>query len=556
MSRLIAPAVAGVALVLLFSLSASAQIDTGAIVGRVADDSGAVLPGVNVTAVQEGTDVSASTVTNTRGEFTFPGLRVGRYTVAAELQGFRRAIQRDVVVNVQTRAQVDFTLEVGSVSEEVVVTGTTELLQTQTADIGNVVDERQVRDLPLLGRRYSELAFLAPGVVAAPAGITSRGEDTFFNANGNYATWNNYTLDGADNNSLSTNLQERSPQVVAPPVDALQEFKVQTRTYSAEFGKAAGAVINASVKQGTNQFRGTRLRVLPRRGAERQHLGQQPRRRGERAVQPAHRRRRCSAVRWCARRTFFFGDYQARAPSARCRRRRRCRRRGCAAGDLSELTGSDGRQQPVRARRLRGRRQQDHQSESCIDPVARQAHRRCFRMPNVPGTGFFNNNFISNGILNNDVDQFDVRVDHSLSAGRDHMFGRYSFQNTDRRRAADPRTTRWRPATSPATSSIAARTPSGGWSRVFGSDDVQRVPRRRTTRCARTSYPSRVRHRLERAVRHQGRAERSAFLRRPAAHADRALRAPRRTVLPAAVPEVAGLPVRREPHVAARPATR
>ncbi len=120
-----------------------------------------------------------------------------------------------------------------------------------------MVDARQVSDLPLLGRRYSELAFLSPGVVAAPAGITSRGEDTFFNANGNYATWNNYTLDGADNNSFSTNLQERSPQVVSPPVDALQEFKVQTRTYSAEFGKAAGAVINASIKQGNNQMSGS-----------------------------------------------------------------------------------------------------------------------------------------------------------------------------------------------------------------------------------------------------------------------------------------------------------
>jgi hypothetical protein len=143
-----------------------------------------------------------------------------------------------------------------------VVTGRSELLQTQTADIGSVIDARQVQDLPLLGRRYSELAFLSPGVVRAPAGITSRGEDTFFNANGNYATWNNYTLDGADNNSFSTNLQERSPQVVAPPVDALQEFKVQTRTYSAEFGKAAGAVINASVKQGTNKYSGSLFAFL------------------------------------------------------------------------------------------------------------------------------------------------------------------------------------------------------------------------------------------------------------------------------------------------------
>ena len=166
-------------------------------------------------------------------------------------------------------------------------------------------------------------------MVVAPAGITSRGEDTFFNANGNYATWNNYTLDGADNNSMSTNLQERSPQVVAPPVDALQEFKVQTRTYSAEFGKAAGAVINASVKQGSNQFRGTLFeffrdeamnantwdnnRAGVRKGPFNQHIA------GGVLGGPLVRRK-----------TFFFGDYQASAPSGRCRRPRRCRPRACA----------------------------------------------------------------------------------------------------------------------------------------------------------------------------------------------------------------------------------
>ena len=185
---------------------------------------------------------------------------------------------------------------------------------------------------------------------SAPAGITSRGEDTFFNANGNYATWNNYTLDGADNNSMSTNLQERSPQVVAPPVDALQEFKVQTRTYSAEFGKAAGAVINASVKQGTNQFRGTlfeffRDESLNANTWDNNRAGR--RRRGRSiSTSPAA----CSADRSCGSRTFFFGDYQAQrteralsqtatVPTARMR-----------AGDLSELTGSDGRVEPVRAR--------------------------------------------------------------------------------------------------------------------------------------------------------------------------------------------------------------
>jgi hypothetical protein len=183
-----------------------AQIDTATIVGTVRDQSGGVLPGVTITATQEGTGTMASTVTGASGQYVFPSLKVGRYTLTAELAGFKRAVQRDVELNVQARVEVNFQLDVGELAEEVVVSGRAEVLQTQSADIGNVIDERQVRDLPLLGRRYSELAFLTPGVVVAPAGITSRGEDTFFNANGNYATWNNYTLDGADNNSFSTNL--------------------------------------------------------------------------------------------------------------------------------------------------------------------------------------------------------------------------------------------------------------------------------------------------------------------------------------------------------------
>ena len=170
MSRRLLSALFTVLALLPFAKTAFAQIDTGVIVGRVTDDSGAVLPGVTVVATQESTGVSSTTVTNDRGEFIFPGLRVGVYAVTAELQGFKRASRRDIAVNVQTRAQVDLQLNVGALTEEVTVTGRTELLQTQTADIGNVVDERQVRDLPLLGRRYSELAFLSPGVVAAPAG--------------------------------------------------------------------------------------------------------------------------------------------------------------------------------------------------------------------------------------------------------------------------------------------------------------------------------------------------------------------------------------------------
>ncbi|MSO34913.1 MAG: TonB-dependent receptor [Acidobacteria bacterium] len=455
---------AALLVLLVFATNAFAQIDTGVIVGRVVDDSGAVLPGVTVVATQDGTGLAATSVTNDRGEFIFPGLRVGVYVVTAELQGFRRAVSRDVRVSVQTRAQVDLQLSVGALTEEVIVTGRAQLLQTQSADIGSVIDARQVRDLPLLGRRYSELAFLSPGVVAAPAGITSRGEDTFFNANGNYATWNNYTLDGADNNSFSTNLQERSPQVVQPPVDALSEFKVQTRTYSAEFGKAAGAVINASIKQGTNKYSGSLFAFLR---DEALNANTWDNNRAGRAKGPFNQLIAGGTFGGPLVRgkTFFFGDYQssrteralsqtATVPTARMR-----------AGDLSELTGNmvatnafvrpgcvDAVNKVI--------------SAGCFDPVAAKLI-NLYPMPNVPGAGFFNSNFISNGILNNNVDQFDVRVDHSLSAGRDHLFARYSFQNTNRNEPPlldDP------VASGDFASNILNRGQSavGGWSRVFG----------------------------------------------------------------------------------------
>ncbi|MGE0360577.1 MAG: carboxypeptidase regulatory-like domain-containing protein [Vicinamibacterales bacterium] len=450
---------------LLWPSAATAQIDTGTIVGRVQDSSGAVLPGVTVTATRTDTGVVTTTVTNDSGEFVFPGLRIGTYAVAAELQGFRKAGYDAVRLNVQARVQLDFALEVGAVSEQVTVTGRAELLQTQSADIGNVVDQRQIQDLPLLGRRYSELAFLTPGVVAAPAGITSRGEDTFFNANGNYATWNNYTLDGADNNSFSTNLQERSPQVVQPPVDALQEFKVQTRTYSAEFGKAAGAVINASIKQGTNSFSGSAFeffrdeafnantwdnnRAQRPKGKFNQHIA------GFTLGGPVVRNR-----------TFFFGDFQATrteralsqtatVPTARMR-----------TGDLSELTGTMNAGNPfIPAGCLNAAAKTI--SPSCIDPVAARLV-NLYPLPNVPGAGFFNNNFISNGVLNNDINQFDVRVDHSFGAGRDNLFARYSFSQNDR---VEPPLLNDPVASGDFASDYLIRGQNAvvGWSRIFGS---------------------------------------------------------------------------------------
>jgi hypothetical protein len=455
------------ALVLLTALwpaAAAAQIDTGAIVGRVQDSSGAVLPGVTVTADRIGTGVTVASVTNASGEFVFPGLRVGVYDVTAELAGFRKASYKAIQLNVQDRMRLDFELALGEITETVTVSGTPALLQTQSADIGNVVDERQLRDLPLLGRRYSELAFLTPGVVAAPAGITSRGEDTFFNANGNYATWNNYTLDGADNNSFSTNLQERSPQVVQPPVDALQEFKVQTRTYSAEFGKAAGAVINASVKQGTNAFRGSAYEFF-RDEAFNANTWDNNRANRPKGEFDQHIAGFTLGGPLIRNRTFFFGDYQATRTDRALSQTATVPTMRMRSGDLSELTGAVVASNPfvpagcwnATTRVI---------APSCIDPVAAQLI-TLYPVPNVPGDGFFNNNFISNGVLTNDINQFDVRVDQHFESGRDSFFGRYSYQQTDR---VEPPLLNDPVASGDFASNylIRGQNAVGGWSHIFG----------------------------------------------------------------------------------------
>ena len=453
------------------SVRAFAQLDTAAVVGTVRDASNAVIPGATITATQAGTGVALTALTNEKGEYVFPNLKIGTYDVAAELQGFRRAVQQHIELHVQERPEVNFTLIVGQLSEEVVVTAKAALLETQTADMGYAVDQRQVTDLPLLGRRYAELALLTTGVVVAPAGLTSRGEDTFFNVNGNFATWNNFTLDGADNNSFSTNLQERSAQVVQPPVDALQEFRVQTRTYSAEFGKAAGAVINASIKQGSNAFRGNAFEfyrgdVLTANTYENNNAG---RPKGQFRQNIAGGTLGGPLV---SGKTFFFGDYQATRTNRALTQTAVVPTPLMRTGNLTELARGLTTSAFAPAGCISPAT--NTISPSCFDPVA-QKILGLYPMPNIPSAiaiqgrpgSFGVPNFISNGILNNDVNQFDVRVDHNISGNGGQLFGRYSYMNTVRH---EPPVLNDTVASGDFASDILNKGQSavGGWSRVFG----------------------------------------------------------------------------------------
>src|SRR5579859_6810638 len=248
------------ALVAICAIPAFGQVDRGAIEGRVLDSSGGAVPKASVTVTNKATGVGVTTPVNESGEYQVLALIPGIYSVKVNADGFEGELRDDVNLHLQDRLSLDFVLKVGSVNQQVVVSAGEPLLQTQTADVGNVVDEQRVNDLPLNGRRYADLALLEPGVQKFYAANNPAPDR--FSVNGNLELQNNFLLNGVDNNSWSENLQEFSVQVVQPPPDAIQEFRVQTRTYSTEFGNSAGAVINATIKSGTNQYHGNLFEYL------------------------------------------------------------------------------------------------------------------------------------------------------------------------------------------------------------------------------------------------------------------------------------------------------
>lgn len=233
-----------------------AQVDTGSVLGTVKDQSGGVVPNATVTLTEKDTNYSVSKKTAADGSYVFTPVKIGTYSVSADATGFQKTTQVNVVVNIQQQALVDLTLVPGSSSQSVEVTAAAPLLQTQDASVQQVVASRSINDLPLNGRNATFLAQLSAGVTAAydsGRGYTQSGS---FSANGARSLQNNYMIDGIDNNAEIDDLQNQTQYVVLPPPDALNEFTVQTNNYSAQFGHAEGAVLNAETKAGTNQLHG------------------------------------------------------------------------------------------------------------------------------------------------------------------------------------------------------------------------------------------------------------------------------------------------------------
>ncbi len=243
---------------LVFSVTAWTQKDAGSIVGTVKDQTGANVPAAKVTVTDLEHGTSLVTTTNESGEYVAGPLRVGKYTVTVEHPGFKKAVTVAVNLDVQQRIALDVILQVGQISESVEVTSTTPLLETETSELGQVVDNKRMANLPLNGRNFAQLALLTAGT--APSEPGARDEGGFgFSANGARSLQNNFLLDGVDNNSNLPDLLNETNYVIQPSVEAIEEFKVQTNAYSAEFGRGNGAIINATIKSGTNKFPRQRL---------------------------------------------------------------------------------------------------------------------------------------------------------------------------------------------------------------------------------------------------------------------------------------------------------
>lgn len=407
--------------------AAWAQLDNGSITGTVRDPSGAVIPGAAVTIRNVATGVTSNLKANGDGSYQVLALIPGTYSVEATAPGFSTARVANIEVHVKTRAEQDFNLAAGAAMETVEVTSTAQGLQTQSADVGNVIGTTQINDLPLNARRYADLALLEPGIFKNP-GAANPAPDRF-SSNGNLETQNYFALDGVDNNSGSTNLQEGSVQNVQPPPDAIQEFRLQTRTYSVEFGTSAGAIVNASTKSGTNQIHGSvweyaRNSIFDANSWANKHIVGTPLPKGNFSQNQFGGTIGGHVLR---DKFFYFGDYQGLRSTQSTTVNSVVPSAAMKTGDLREVTFNPIAQLPSQTGCIVNKVVQPN----CIDPVA-LAVSKLLPDPNV-GSGAWNGtpNYIYQYQQPQQVNSFDVRPDLTVSQ-RHQIFTRYSYLDQHR----------------------------------------------------------------------------------------------------------------------------
>ena len=296
-------------LCLVFSGSSLwSQVTTGTILGTIHDSSGAALAGAKVTITDNSKGTTSVYQTDDAGTFTAPFLIPGTYAVAVEKEGFKRSVSANVVLDVDQKARVDMSLQVGQLSQTLEVTAAAPLVRSESAELGEVVAQRQVQDLPLNGRNFAQLVDLVPGVSAGQQGENLSGSSSFnpraasnFNALGSQANANAWLVDGIDDNEWTFNTV-----MIQPSVESIAEFKVLTGTFGAEFGRGAG-VVSVSTRSGSNQFHGEAFDYLRNSFMDARNYFNPTTQ-----IQPEYRRNQFGgalAGRIIKDKLFFFADY-------------------------------------------------------------------------------------------------------------------------------------------------------------------------------------------------------------------------------------------------------
>ena len=398
-----------------FAVTAFGQVDTGSISGFVKDQSGAVLQNATVKIENTATSTSLGVVTNSSGFYSAPDLKSGVYQIEVSLPGFETLTKKGIEVRVQDRISVDFQLNVGQISESVSVESTAPLLESDSSSLGQLVESNQIQNTPLNGRNYIQLATLGAGTT--PSQQTA--ERNTFVANGARPIQNSYLLDGVDNKNKIVGFDNSPAQSIEPVIDAIQEFKVQTSTFSAEFGQSAGAVVNATIKSGTDQFHGSLFEYLrnsffdadpyfqPAQTANPQFIQNQF---GATLGGPIIKQHTFFFFAWQSSRTTDAAPQLAAVPTLAQRAGQFSTSIYDPATTVANPDGTGYVRTPFPGNYVPSTR---------FDPVSAKLL-SLFPAPNLNGK----NNFFSNQTEHVDNDQFIGRIDHRFN-DKDSLFGRY-----------------------------------------------------------------------------------------------------------------------------------
>jgi len=407
-------------LILVFSFPSFAQSTAeGTILGVVTDPSGAAVPGVKVTAIDEATGIERTAFTDNGGNFNLPFLAVGSYRVKAERDGFQPKVFTGIRLEIGLKVVVNFALTVGSLQQQVSVAAQAISLDTQTSDLGKVIDNRRVTELPLNGRQFIQLVLLSSGATPEPQGIFSApfaiaGQSP--NVSGNRSDENNYLLDGIPLNDPTYNHLSASPSV-----DAIDEFKLQTGLFSAEFGAAPGSQVNVALKSGTNGFHGSaweflRNNVLDARNFfDKQKPPYQQNQFGGTIGGPIAKDK-----------MFFFFNYEGL----------RIRQGITIVSTVPTLAMRQGNFQGVAhifdplTFNAATKTQSEFNQDTILQGRINQASTALLALvplPDVPGAGL-SRNFIGFGKRSENSDQYNGRLDHHFDM-RNSIFGRVTFSD-------------------------------------------------------------------------------------------------------------------------------